>query len=138
MFAFRCAFLSDDNACLIHPSITGIPDIRPPHCGYMGSLNAKRNEKGYCRIIHKAEAFPGDAAEILDAINSEKALSDKFFNEAVDSEDEAADNIIGFVTDYCRANAPHLLERKTKAVTPGRNEPCHCGSGKKYKKCHGA
>lgn len=21
---------------------------------------------------------------------------------------------------------------------PGRNEPCHCGSGKKYKKCHGA
>jgi preprotein translocase subunit SecA len=22
--------------------------------------------------------------------------------------------------------------------TPGRNEPCYCGSGKKYKKCHGA
>ena len=22
--------------------------------------------------------------------------------------------------------------------TPGRNDPCHCGSGKKYKKCHGA
>ena len=21
--------------------------------------------------------------------------------------------------------------------TPGRNEPCHCGSGKKYKRCHG-
>ena len=21
---------------------------------------------------------------------------------------------------------------------PGRNEPCNCGSGKKYKKCHGA
>ena len=20
--------------------------------------------------------------------------------------------------------------------TPGRNEPCHCGSGKKYKQCH--
>ncbi len=20
----------------------------------------------------------------------------------------------------------------------GRNDPCHCGSGKKYKKCHGA
>ena len=19
---------------------------------------------------------------------------------------------------------------------PGRNEPCYCGSGKKYKKCH--
>ena len=22
--------------------------------------------------------------------------------------------------------------------TPGRNDPCHCGSGKKFKKCHGA
>jgi len=21
---------------------------------------------------------------------------------------------------------------------PGRNDPCHCGSGKKFKKCHGA
>ena len=24
------------------------------------------------------------------------------------------------------------------AVTAGRNDPCPCGSGKKYKKCHGA
>ena len=23
-------------------------------------------------------------------------------------------------------------------ATPGRNEPCHCGSGKKFKRCHGA
>jgi SEC-C motif domain protein len=26
----------------------------------------------------------------------------------------------------------------TKAAIPGRNDPCSCGSGKKYKKCHGA
>jgi uncharacterized protein len=25
-----------------------------------------------------------------------------------------------------------------KGAQPGRNEPCPCGSGKKYKKCHGA
>ena len=24
------------------------------------------------------------------------------------------------------------------AAKPGRNDPCHCGSGKKFKKCHGA
>lgn len=24
----------------------------------------------------------------------------------------------------------------TQAVVPGRNDPCHCGSGKKYKNCH--
>jgi SEC-C motif-containing protein len=25
-----------------------------------------------------------------------------------------------------------------REVHPGRNDPCSCGSGKKYKKCHGA
>jgi uncharacterized protein len=27
---------------------------------------------------------------------------------------------------------------RTVEKLPGRNEPCHCGSGKKFKKCHGA
>lgn len=30
------------------------------------------------------------------------------------------------------------VETVRKAPEPGRNDPCHCGSGKKYKKCHGA
>ena len=30
------------------------------------------------------------------------------------------------------------VETLRKAVTPGRNDLCHCGSGKKFKKCHGA
>jgi len=29
-------------------------------------------------------------------------------------------------------------EDKAKAVRVGRNDPCPCGSGKKYKACHGA
>jgi uncharacterized protein len=29
-------------------------------------------------------------------------------------------------------------EAARKATEPGRNDPCPCGSGKKYKKCHGA
>ncbi|MFZ3139321.1 MAG: SEC-C metal-binding domain-containing protein [Polaromonas sp.] len=28
--------------------------------------------------------------------------------------------------------------RESKEATPGRNDPCPCGSGKKYKKCCGA
>jgi preprotein translocase subunit SecA len=31
---------------------------------------------------------------------------------------------------------PHTVRRETPKV--GRNDPCPCGSGKKYKKCHGA
>lgn len=30
------------------------------------------------------------------------------------------------------------VEPVRAAKTPGRNDPCHCGSGKKWKKCHGA
>jgi uncharacterized protein len=29
------------------------------------------------------------------------------------------------------------VETVRKAAEPGRNDPCPCGSGKKYKKCHG-
>lgn len=34
----------------------------------------------------------------------------------------------------------HAPVPETRRVekTPGRNDPCHCGSGKKFKKCHGA
>ncbi len=30
------------------------------------------------------------------------------------------------------------IEPLRRAAQPGRNEPCPCGSGKKFKKCHGA
>jgi preprotein translocase subunit SecA len=32
--------------------------------------------------------------------------------------------------------APATVHRQADKV--GRNDPCPCGSGKKYKKCHGA
>ena len=44
-----------------------------------------------------------------------------------------------FYYHYCYP----CLEEKGEVVTfvaekkTGRNEPCHCGSKKKYKKCHG-
>ncbi|HSP34764.1 MAG TPA: SEC-C metal-binding domain-containing protein, partial [Thermoanaerobaculia bacterium] len=33
-------------------------------------------------------------------------------------------------------SSPQTVKRKEEKV--GRNDPCPCGSGKKYKKCHGA
>jgi uncharacterized protein len=38
---------------------------------------------------------------------------------------------------YWVDNAPRPATRRVTAA-PGRNDPCPCGSGKKYKKCHGA
>jgi preprotein translocase subunit SecA len=31
---------------------------------------------------------------------------------------------------------PTLIEKKSDQVKIGRNDPCPCGSGKKWKKCH--
>ncbi len=38
--------------------------------------------------------------------------------------------------DANSASKPNQPVLATK--TPGRNDPCYCGSGKKFKKCHGA
>jgi uncharacterized protein len=35
-------------------------------------------------------------------------------------------------------NVGPRVETVRKVAEPGRNDLCHCGSGKKYKKCHGA
>jgi uncharacterized protein len=38
---------------------------------------------------------------------------------------------------YWIENSPKPETRRVEAQ-PGRNDPCPCGSGKKFKKCHGA
>jgi uncharacterized protein YecA (UPF0149 family) len=40
----------------------------------------------------------------------------------------------------CRHDHEHFVLPATfrrEAPKLGRNDPCHCGSGKKFKKCHG-
>ena len=41
--------------------------------------------------------------------------------------------------DYCKqGNQPSVPQKPiVKTKQPGRNDPCPCGSGKKYKNCHG-
>ena len=136
MFAFRCLFLSEDKKCMIHPSVTGGNEIRPEHCGYMGSPDAKPNEKGYCRIIHTAATSSDDPAAVDKAIETELMASEKHYRESYDKPEEAADGVVELVRLYCLNYALHMLP-PTAVRTPGRNEACHCGSGEKYKKCHG-
>lgn len=144
MFAFRCRFLGGDNSCLLHPSLlkeeeneeTDLPsDIRPPHCGYMGTPSAKYGEKGFCRIIGAAKEGPETGRAIADAISLEKRSSQTYFDRGKATIEEAAEEAIGQVKAYLQKNAPGLLREEVKK--PGRNDPCPCGSNKKYKKCHG-
>jgi uncharacterized protein len=55
-------------------------------------------------------------------------------------EQELMDDALFAVQDLRLAwidEAPRVAPRRVEA-TPGRNDPCPCGSGRKYKKCHGA
>lgn len=133
MFAFRCLFLSPGKTCMIHPALIG-SEIRPPHCGFMGSPGVRPNEKGYCRVIHAAGSDAN--AGIAKALDTERSASLAHYNAGVNSAEEAADGLISGLKDYCSANFPALLDSRTGPV-PGRNDPCWCGSSLKYKKCHG-
>ncbi|PZP33355.1 MAG: hypothetical protein DI603_08260 [Roseateles depolymerans] len=59
-----------------------------------------------------------------------------------DAEHEALADALG--EEACAIRDFWFLRRQQAAAprrvvaTPGRNEPCHCGSGRKYKHCHGA
>lgn len=134
MYAFRCAFVTEDRSCSIHPSITG-REIRPPHCGFLGTPEAGPGEKGYCRIIHAA--LTGQAEEIEKALGIEKETASKNLQEGVRTVEEAAEKAVEGLKAWCEMNAPALMPQPRQESAPGRNDPCWCGSGKKFKKCHG-
>jgi preprotein translocase subunit SecA len=47
-------------------------------------------------------------------------------------------NMQQVTSDKRQANMLHVSNQHVAGVkTPGRNDPCPCGSGKKFKKCHG-
>jgi preprotein translocase subunit SecA len=48
---------------------------------------------------------------------------------------EGAESESGRGSRYAQAPAPQPFVRESRKV--GRNEPCPCGSGKKFKHCHG-
>ncbi len=135
MFAFRCAFVGQDRSCAIHPSRIG-GEIRPPHCGFLGTPEASPGQKGYCRIIHAALA--GGQAEIEKALAVENETASRNLREGVRTAEEAADRVIDALKAWCERAAPALVPaERPQPAAPGRNDPCWCGSSQKYKKCHG-
>ncbi|MDH4228017.1 MAG: SEC-C metal-binding domain-containing protein [Deltaproteobacteria bacterium] len=132
MYAFRCSFFDDTKQCSIHPTKLGA-DIRPPHCAELGTPEAKSGEKGFCRVIHAA-AIEGEHA-VIAAVNLEKKVSKMRYDEGSLSAEDAAVSVIDEIKRI--SDEKSLLPKAVKKQdTPGRNDPCPCGSGKKYKKCH--
>jgi len=64
-----------------------------------------------------------------------------FILEPVEREERKYAEVSVMDYSYEKAAAPNEASVKAKTIRHqkiGRNEPCPCGSGKKYKKCHGA
>jgi uncharacterized protein YecA (UPF0149 family) len=59
-------------------------------------------------------------------------LSDEVFKKMGDKKANSYDDY----EDRHYASSQETVRRVEPKL--GRNDPCHCGSGKKYKKCHGA
>jgi uncharacterized protein len=67
------------------------------------------------------------------------AFAKRGWKDADPTRDELIDEACFAVQDirlYWLDHAPKPAPRRVDAA-PGRNDPCPCGSGKKYKKCHG-
>jgi preprotein translocase subunit SecA len=81
-------------------------------------------------------ATPAAAAAASAAARAEEApqrLPD--FARALERKQERQQKDLQYQTGPAQAEAPKPVRAGAKV---GRNDPCPCGSGKKYKKCHGA
>jgi hypothetical protein len=135
MFAFKCLFFSDDKKCSIHPTVLG-SDIRPSRCAELGNPNSAPGEKGYCRVVGMAIESGADPDAIAGAIENDKNISAKHMSDGFSTVQGAAESVVSQIREYARKNMPELMPTRFDEK-PGRNDPCHCGSAVKYKKCHG-
>ncbi|MBW5288737.1 MAG: Protein export cytoplasm protein SecA ATPase RNA helicase [Candidatus Ruthia sp. Apha_13_S6] len=122
------------------------------HLAAMDYLRQSVNLRGYAQKNptqeYKRESFVMFTS-LLDTINIEivKSLSSVTINENTDASDVEQQNnegtqaqheevgTLGIDDAEVEAAQQNTYQREEKKV--GRNDPCPCGSGKKYKKCHG-
>ncbi len=122
------------------------------HLAAMDYLRQSVNLRGYAQKNptqeYKRESF-AMFETLLDTINIEvvKSLSSVSINENTNADDVEQQNNEGAEAQHEDLGTPGVddheveaIEQKTyqkKEEKVGRNEPCPCGSGKKYKNCHG-
>ncbi|MDB4026430.1 preprotein translocase subunit SecA [Candidatus Thioglobus sp.] len=117
------------------------------HLAVMDQLRQSVNLRGYGQKNpvqeYKRESFSMFTV-LLDTINSEmvKALCSLNLEQAKDQLSSASSDMVGQETNSPSpakkpiAHSPRITRQPSK-LKVGRNDPCPCGSGKKYKQCHG-
>jgi preprotein translocase subunit SecA len=95
----------------------------------------------FARMIFHVDVQVEEAApveQVLPAAGGRRARRDLSYSGGSDAEAAGAYGAATGVMDPEEA-PPEVVQRRVDEHDQlGRNEPCWCGSGKKYKKCHGA
>jgi len=106
------------HACLTFPDLAEMPDD-----AVMAAL---------ARLYRHLPAETDEEKEVVATLDREHPLK---------TLDEAMEDLVVTVADLYDLTSEQRYKVETvKRETPktGRNDPCPCGSGKKYKNCHGA
>jgi SWIM/SEC-C metal-binding protein len=127
-----------DNFCYIDPDSAGLGRSRDPMKGEAMNFSDKKREfkvfNGQKESKLGTEGNP--AVVIVKTKEKEKEVAAIFAKNGWTGAIEVNPDKPEDLTDLQRLEQP--LKPTTVKATPGRNDPCPCGSGKKYKKCHGA
>lgn len=81
------------------------------------------------RLLAQGKNYMRDA-------ETEMAWWAAFCDQAVDAKTKA--NVVGSANDFDHVPRKPIVPVVRSAPKVGRNDPCPCGSGKRYKKCCGA
>jgi uncharacterized protein len=84
------------------------------------------------RLYRHLPAETDEEREVVATLDREHPLKDI---------DEAVEELVVTVADLCDLTQEQRYKVETlrrDGPKLGRNDPCHCGSGRKYKQCHGA
>ena len=95
------------------------------------------------RLEQEKKNLPSSIKNLLD---KDPTLKERFVKVAKQMEADGVDmNSPSAMRKWAKANQKKIREQEygtvkpiVKGKEPGRNDPCPCGSGKKYKKCCGA
>jgi len=83
-------------------------------------------------VLHSFQVRRDDEVERLEQQRQEEARRQAEKMKMQAAPEPGTDGTAG---ENTQAGAPKTVVREGRKV--GRNEPCPCGSGKKYKQCHG-
>ena len=119
--------------------------VRDPHGGWDHALAADAGAGPAAATVDETGPDPGwrtllapierlaAGADGTDGADARTASAAEAAQQRVDAACFAAQDLRLWWSDHAPRTAPRRV-----APTPGRNDPCPCGSGRKFKRCHGA